>query len=130
MKSILSLFDIERHNDTVVLIPLQDLSEFEFCDIENGSSEVVALLTRGDVRNVILDFRNTDYYGSTALSVFLKLWRHVRAHDGQMVFCNLSAHEHEILEMMNLDKLWLVRPTRADAIAAIAQQEEPQGNRS
>ena len=62
------------------------------------------------------DFADTDYYGSTALGLFMKLWKRVQTANGSMVFCNTSPHEREVLELTRLNNLWPVFGTREEAI--------------
>ena len=69
----------------------------------------------------IMDFHKTDYYGSTALGFFVKLWKRVRERNGRMIFCNVSEQEREILTVMRLDKLWAIRASRDEARQALLE---------
>jgi anti-anti-sigma factor len=101
-----SLFEVELEGQTLTLTPLVDLRELEFQEIESEASDILNVLRSGTVRNVILDFSRTDYFGSTALGFFVRLWNRVRAVNGRMAFCNLSGHEREVLQVAGLDRLW------------------------
>jgi anti-anti-sigma factor len=68
---------------------------------------------------VVLDFRKTDYYGSTALGFFVKLWKRVRDRDGRMAFCGVSDHEREILRVTHLDGMWPICSSREEAVQAV-----------
>jgi anti-anti-sigma regulatory factor len=68
-----------------------------------------------------LDFCKTDFYGSTALAFFVKLWKWSRKRDGRLVFCNLSEHEKEILEVAHLDQLWPICQTKSEALQAVQE---------
>jgi anti-anti-sigma factor len=113
------IFELHREGDTLILIPQTDLREFEYQHIEAGARDVLDLLASGAVKNVVMDFHKTDYYGSTALGFFIKLWKRVRGRKGQLAFCNVSAHEMEILRGTNLDRLWPICPSRQEALAAV-----------
>jgi hypothetical protein len=39
-----------------------------------------------------------------------------------MAFCNLSEHEREVLTVTNLDRLWPVCGTRAEALASVRRR--------
>jgi anti-anti-sigma factor len=121
------VFDLEVEGETVVVTPTEDLRELEFAEIGVAAEEVLGLLDRGPARNVVVDFRRTDYYGSTALGVFLRLWKRVRSRGRRMAFCNVSAHEEEILRLANLDRLWPVCPSREEALAAVRGPDEAGG---
>jgi len=111
-----SVFDFEHSGGTLFLIPNTDLRELEFDALEAGAAEVLEELASKDINHVVLDFHKTDYYGSTALAFFVKFWKRIKSRGGQMVFCNVSSHEREILELTNLTTLWPVCETREDAI--------------
>ncbi len=113
------IFDFEHSGDTLILIPNTDLRELEFDTLEAGSDEVFRALDSETITNVIIDFHKTDYYGSTALTFFVKFWKRIKSRGGQMVLCQVSVHEQEILELTNLISLWSVCKTRQEAIDMI-----------
>jgi anti-sigma B factor antagonist len=112
-------FVVEVAGDTLLVTPRADLRELGYQGIETGAKNILDLLERGTIRNVVLDFHNTDYYGSTALGFFVKLWKRVRERNGRMAFCCLSDHEKEILAVTRLDGLWPICASREEAIRAV-----------
>jgi anti-anti-sigma factor len=117
--STTTLFEVEREGDVVVVTPTANLGESEYRDIEAGGRGVLDLLAAPGVRGVVLDFRRTDYYGSTALGFFLRLWKRVCASGGRMAFCNVSDHEREILTATRLDTLWPLCGSREEALRQV-----------
>jgi stage II sporulation protein AA (anti-sigma F factor antagonist) len=114
------MIEMEKEGDTLILTPCRDLRELEFEEIEAELREVLRNLNDNpEARNVIVDFGNTDLFGSTALGLFLRLWKSVRNHNGRMVLCNVSPHEKEILAVTRLGDIWAVYPCREDAVAAM-----------
>jgi anti-anti-sigma factor len=113
------LFETQRQGRTLILVPQSNLSEFDFESIEAEASDVLALIGDGVVEKVIVDFHKTDFYGSTALGFFVKIWKRVRGQGGRMAFCNVSEHEREVLRATKLDHLWPVCESRAEAEKAI-----------
>ena len=111
---------VEQVGETLVLTPSKNLSELAFEEIERDADHALQLLDGTRAKHVVLDFRHTDYYGSTALSFFVKLWKRVREIGGAMAFCNLSDHEHEILKITKLDMLWVICESREAALRAVA----------
>jgi anti-anti-sigma factor len=118
----LGMIEMERQGDTLILSPYRDLRELEFEEIEAELREVIhGVRDNLELKHVVVDFGNTDLFGSTALGLFLRLWRTVRSRDGRMVFCNVSPHEKEILAVTRLGDIWAVYPSREEAVAAIKQ---------
>jgi anti-anti-sigma factor len=119
MSSNRTLFDVERDGPVVILVPRSDLRESDYLDIESGAREVLDLVSAPEVRGVVLDFHRTDYYGSTALGFFLRLWKRVGMRGGRMAFCNLSPNENEILAVTRLNTLWPTFASREEAVKAV-----------
>ena len=115
------IFEIEQGDDTIIVVPTVDLQELEYQGIEEGATKILVLLNGIGIKNVVLDFHKTDYYGSTALGFFLKLWKRVRNRDGRMAFCNVSDHEKEILRITKLDHLWPICSSRVEALEAVRE---------
>ena len=115
------IFEIEQQNDTIIVVPVVDLRELKFQRIEAGASEILELLNGPGPKNVVLDFQKTDYYGSTALGFFVKLWKRVRIRNGRMAFCNVSDHENEILQITKLDHLWPICSSRSEALETVKE---------
>ena len=91
MAASVPVFAEEKRGDTLVVTPLENLREFEFDRLEAAAVGVFQEIEAKAVKNVVLDFGKTDFYGSTALGFFVKLWKRVRAGGGQLVFCNVSS---------------------------------------
>lgn len=115
------LFAFECEGQTLIVTPQTDLRELDYPAIAAGASGILDLLGNGTVKNVVLDFHKTDYYGSTALGFFVKLWKRVRDCNGRMVFCGVSDNEREILKVTRLDGLWPICSSREEAINAVRE---------
>jgi anti-anti-sigma factor len=114
-----AIFQIERQSSTLIVTPHANLGECDFDRIETDATVVMQMLEASDVKNVVIDFDDTEYFGSTALSFFIKIWKRVKEHGGHMAFCNLSPIERETLALTHLDHLWSVCDSRAEAMAAV-----------
>jgi anti-anti-sigma factor len=115
------MFEIEQEDDTIIVVPAMDLRELDYQRIEDGATTILELLNGANVKNVVLDFHKTDYFGSTALGIFMKLWKRVSGKHGRMALCNISDNEKEILQIMKLDHFWPICPSRIEALAAVRQ---------
>jgi stage II sporulation protein AA (anti-sigma F factor antagonist) len=110
------IFDVERWADVLVLTPLRDLRELEFEEIRH---ELLPLSDDLTIRRVVVDFRHTDYLGSTAVGLLVHLFLKVRQRGGRMALCNVSAHEHEIFELVGLGDMLPTYASRKEALAAL-----------
>ncbi len=120
MQASSRLFSFECQGDTVIVVPVGDLGEFNFERMEAEAKEAFHHLEHSaDKIHIVVDFTNTSYFGSTALGLFLKLWRRVRLRRGHMAFCGLSERESEILRLTKLDTLWSICETREEALEAV-----------
>lgn len=114
------LLAVECRDNTTILTPAGDLGEFAVNEIDNGSNRVIRRIQENqNCQNVVIDFRNTDYFGSSALGLFLRLWKRVQERDGQMALCNLSEHEVDVLKITRLTEFWHICDSLDDAIAAV-----------
>jgi anti-anti-sigma factor len=113
------IFAIEEQGNTLLVVPVMDLRELDYQRIEEGAKRILDLLNAPGIQNVVLDFHQTDYYGSTALGFFTKLWKRVSEQKGRMAFCNVSDHEEEILRITHLDRLWPICSSRSEALETV-----------
>ncbi len=120
MTTATRLIEVERQGDTLVLTPQEDLRELDYREIEAEGEELLRLAEDAAVKNVIVDFSRTDYFGSTALGLLARLWKRVRARGGRLALCHVSAHESEIMEVAGLTCFWPIHPSRQEALAAVA----------
>ena len=97
----------------------------ENLDLANyGYFEAVCLriseeLARGTVRSLLIDCRQTNALGCTALGLFLRLWKVADRHGGRFALCGLSPLERETVAVCKLDRLWAIYATREQAIVAL-----------
>lgn len=119
MKRAKDLFTIDCLNETIVITATSDLSEFEYEALEEEADEALAFLVKGDHKNVVVDLSRSDYCGSTALGLFLKLWKQARRNGGRMALYGLSENEREVFATMKLDTLWPICATRDEALVAV-----------
>jgi anti-anti-sigma factor len=117
--STTTLFEVQRLDDVLVVTPTADLGESQYQDIESASRALLELVAAPEIKGVVLDFRRTDYYGSTALGFFLRLWKRLSGRAGRLAFCNVSQHEKEILTATRLDTLWPICGSREEALRVV-----------
>jgi len=118
-----NLFDVERDGEILIVTPSSDLRESAYQDIETGARGILDLLTTGQIKGVVLDFSRTDYYGSTALGMFVRIWKRISGYGGKMAFCNVSIHEKDVLEATRLHTLWPICATKEEALKFVGKTD-------
>jgi len=106
MGTLSDLCEVEHSGDTLIVTPLKNLSELDYEQIQQGGRELLELLSVAPVNHLLIDFQKTDSFGSTALGLFVRLWKKIRDRNGSMALCNLSDNEKEILKVTKLDSAW------------------------
>lgn len=113
---------LDWREDLVIITLGRDLGEFAFYEFKEEIEAAERKFEVAHERHVIINCRDTDYFGSSAMGFFARLWKQVRLRGGGMVFCELSEHEKELLNVAGLDTLWPARSTLEQAISAIGQE--------
>jgi len=112
-------FDIEQIDDTIILTALTDLGEFELENVKKRFEETLDHLSMRHVDNIIIDLDHADFYGSTALAFFVRLWKLAKSNGGEFALCNVSKHGWEALRVTHLNRLWAVFLSKEDALQTV-----------
>jgi anti-anti-sigma factor len=128
MATLTGLFDIEREGDTLIVIPVTNLNELRYEQIQEEMKDIFDLIDQDTIKNVVLDLGKMDYCGSTALGYFIKLWKKFKASDGEMAFCNVSAHEKDIMRITRLGELWPICSSREEALETVEREDLASGS--
>jgi len=72
------IFDVAVEGNSVLVTPKSCLTEFDFAQIELEGKRVVQWLQDRSEANILLDLSNSDYFGSSAVGFFMKLWKWAR----------------------------------------------------
>jgi stage II sporulation protein AA (anti-sigma F factor antagonist) len=119
------VFEVEREEQTLILTPTKNLGELANGQIDAEEKAILHLLADVPAKNLVLDFHKTDYFGSSALGFFVRLWKLVRGRGGCLAICHLSDHEREILTVCGFDSLWPIHPSREEALEAVRGEKRP-----
>ncbi len=87
-------------------------------DIESVEKALFASVD-GGARRLVLDFHRVQHVSSQALSMILRI--HLRLTElagGKIILCGLNSQMMEAVNIMRLDRLIPVVPTRRDAVRA------------
>lgn len=113
------VFRLERDGDVLVVVPQGDATGFRYNDVHSESNLMLQLLDDPELKHVTIDFGREQILGSIIISVVIKVCRKSTTKGGKAAFCNASADMLEVINTMNLTRLWSYYATRAEAITAV-----------
>src|SRR5262245_37084962 len=99
-------FESVREGDCLIVTPTTDLGEAVFVPPPDGAAGILAAFADESVRHLVWDLRRTRMFGSTAVGFFVRVSQQVVARSGRVAFCNLTAHEKEVLRVTRTDTLF------------------------
>ena len=115
-----SLFESKLVDGVMVVIPLRNMGEFEMASARAGDVSPFDRLTQlTNGYNVVIDLSQTDYFGSSTIGLFNRFNSHVKEQNRRIAFCNLSPHEHEVVRITHVNKLWNVKDTLSEALQSV-----------
>jgi anti-anti-sigma factor len=114
----IQIFSVERDGASLIVVPLRDLGSLSEFEIEEELKDLLGAVDAADAKQVIVDFDRVPYFGSTMISVLIKLWKTSRARGGRLALCNLSPREVEVLRVMKMERLWPSYGSRQETLAA------------
>ena len=96
------LFEFEHHSDVLIVTPNGPFIEFRDNDFRNAYNEMYRLLNEPGTRHLLVDFSRLDYFGSTFVSILLRLSQKARACKGEAALCHLSDNMRGMLKTLML----------------------------
>ena len=113
------VFRLERDGNVLIVIPQGDANGFRYHDVHQESNALLQILDDPSLLHVVIDFTSEQMLGSIIISVIIKVCRKAGGKGGKAAFCNASPDMLEVLQTMNLTRLWTHYPSRAEAIAVV-----------
>jgi anti-anti-sigma regulatory factor len=109
----------ERVGDSLIAVLSHGGSSLVGPEFVDDRSALIEQIHRPDVRSVVFDFANAEYFGSLVLDTLCMAWKHARECGAGMALCNVSVFGQEILRKAKLNMLWPVFPSREQAIGSL-----------
>ena len=96
------LFEFEHHSDILIVTPNGPFIEYRDNDFRNAYNDTYRLLSEPGTRHLLIDFSKLDYFGSTFVSILLRLSQKARACKGEAALCHLSDNMRGMLKTLML----------------------------
>ena len=87
-------------------------------EIKTLGEELFSLVEKEGYTKILLNFTNVQFLSSAALSKLIMLYKKIAVRKGVLKLCCLSNDIRELFDIMNLHKLFDIKETGADALAA------------
>jgi anti-sigma B factor antagonist len=114
-------FECELDGDILIICPSRDLTEVICQQLRASDADLVSAYDGSQAKHVVVDCHHTTAFSSSALELFVRLWKSIRTRSGHMAFCNLSDQEKEILQLTRLNLLWNIAGSQDEARRSVGQ---------
>ena len=112
-------FQLEWHDNVVVIIPASNIESLKWDLIEQAADIVMAPIRDQEVPMVVFDLSEVSYFGSVFLALLLRCHKNVKSRGGELVLCGASKMAAELLRITALDTLWAIYEGRDEALQAL-----------
>ena len=112
-------FRIDRHGDLAVITPSPEVESMSENLIQQAAQMVLAPLKADPPAGLVVDLSNVNYFGSVFLSFLLRCYTPLKMHGSEMVLAGVSKRIRELLRLTNLDTLWAIYDSRAEALDSL-----------
>ena len=113
-------FQVKRHGDVAVIVPSPEVEHLPENTINTAAAMVLAPLKEDPPTHLIIDLEGVHYFGSAFITFLLRCHLPVKQQGGELVLAGLNGRIRELLRTTQLDTLWALYDTRAEAIAALS----------
>lgn len=118
-----NVFATELVDGTLVVSPQGDSTGFRYNDIHSETNAVITAIDRQNAQNLVINFKNVEIVGSIMISAIIKLARKITSKKGQAAFCSASETMEEVMQSMNLTRLWPCFETQEEAIESFKSND-------
>jgi anti-anti-sigma factor len=115
-------FQIQRHDDIFVVTPSPEVESMSDVMIENAAQIILAPIRAAEraPSGIIFDLTNINYFGSMFITFLLRCHLQLKkVGDGEVVLAGVSDRVRELLRMTQLDTLWALYDSKAEALEAL-----------
>lgn len=103
----------------ISVVRFQDQKIIDPEAIQELGQELFDLVERDDRKKIILNFGNVEFLSSAALGKLITFEKKAKRNDTQLILSNISPEIFQVFAITNLDKLFTIKDTEADALAVL-----------
>lgn len=87
--------------------------------IQELGQELFDLVEKDDRKKLVLNFSNVEFLSSAALGKLITFEKKAKRHDAVLILSNISPEIYQVFSITNLDKLFQIKDSEADALAVL-----------
>jgi len=87
--------------------------------IQELGQELFDLVERDDRKKLVLNFENVEFLSSAALGKLITFEKKSKRGGAQLILTNISPEIFQVFAITNLDKLFQIKESEADALAVL-----------
>lgn len=116
------IFLVETRGSTLLVTPRGDAVGFSGVEFHREKNAILAMLDLPEIHNLVVDLSGANYFGSDTIGAVNSLVVKTRDGGGRYGVCGLSEDMEEGIRIMNLEDLWHVYNSRAEALRAVRSE--------
>lgn len=113
-------FQVKRHGDLAVIVPSPEVEHLPDSLIKPAADMLLAPLQSDPPNNLIVDLEGVRYFGSSFIQFLLRCHEVVKRRGSELVLAGVNERIRELLTMTQLDTIWALYDSRAEAMEALA----------
>jgi len=118
-----TVFTTELVGQVLVVTPQGDSTGFRYNDIHGETNAVITAIDRQNAEHLVINFASVEIVGSIMISAIIKLARKITSKKGQAAFCDASVTMQEVMQSMNLTRLWPCFDSQEEAIKSFESSD-------
>ena len=103
----------------VSVVRFQDQKIIDPEAIQELGQELFDLVEREERKKLVLNFENVEFLSSAALGKLITFEKKVKRSEAELILTNISPEIFQVFAITNLDKLFTIKDTEADALAVL-----------
>ena len=87
--------------------------------IQELGEELFELIDKEQRKKIVLNFSNVEFLSSAALGKLITFEKKAKRSKAELILSNISPEIHQVFAITNLDKLFQIKDSEADALAVL-----------
>jgi anti-sigma B factor antagonist len=107
------------HSNKITVVRFKDQKIIDPEAIQELGQELFDLLEKEKCSKLVVNFANVEFLSSAALGKLITFEKLAKRHHAELILTNIAAEIFQVFAITNLDKLFQIKDTEADALAVL-----------